>query len=94
MESTTSVDFKAKHRWEIYWHTLEEWASAIYSYVTNRGLQGSVLTLYELSQGEEVQNEEFYEMQHEVLVKALQVLEKDRKCELILSDDVQGVKFF
>lgn len=53
-----------------------------------------MLTLYELSQGEEVQGEEFYEIQHEVLVKALQVLEKDRKCELILTDDVQGVKFF
>lgn len=66
----------------------------IYEYITARGLQGSVLTLYELSQGDDVQGEEFFEIQHEVLVKTLQVLEKDRKCELILSDDDQGVKFF
>ncbi|CAG9764743.1 unnamed protein product [Ceutorhynchus assimilis] len=85
---------KPKNRWEIYWHTLEEWSSMIYDYVSNRGLQGSVLTLYELSQGDDVKDEEFYEMQQEVLIKVLQTLEKDRKCELILSDDDQGVKFF
>ncbi|XP_076269113.1 vacuolar protein sorting 25 [Rhynchophorus ferrugineus] len=85
---------KAKHRWEIYWHTLDEWASMIYGYISSRGFNNSVLTLYELSQGEDVQTEEFYTIPQEVLIKALQVLEKDRKCELILSDEDQGVKFF
>ncbi|XP_030756389.1 vacuolar protein-sorting-associated protein 25 [Sitophilus oryzae] len=85
---------KSKQRWEIYWHTLDEWANMIYDCISSRGLQNSVLTLYELSQGEDVQNEEFYGIQHEVLVKALQILEKDRKCELILSDSDEGVKFF
>lgn len=28
---------KSKYRWEIYWHTLEEWASMIYLYINNRG---------------------------------------------------------
>ncbi|XP_066144068.1 vacuolar protein-sorting-associated protein 25 isoform X1 [Euwallacea fornicatus] len=85
---------KAKHRWEIYWHTLEEWASIVYEYISSRGMQGSVVTFYELSQGEDVQGEEFYEIHHDVLIKVLQALEKDRKCELILSDEDQGVKFF
>lgn len=66
----------------------------IYAYVSSKGLQGTVLTLFELSQGDDVEEEEFYGMQQEVLVKALQVLERERKCELIISDEDQGVKFF
>ncbi|KAL1501509.1 hypothetical protein ABEB36_006816 [Hypothenemus hampei] len=85
---------KLKHRWEIYWHTLEEWSSMIYNYIQARGLQNSVLTLYELAHGDDVQDQEFFEIQNEVLIKVLQVLEKDRKCELILTDEDQGVKFF
>lgn len=85
---------KAKNRWEIYWHTLEEWASTIYEYISNRGMQNTVVTLYELGQGEDAQGEEFYGIQQDVLVKVLRVLERERKCEVILDDDVQGVKFF
>lgn len=85
---------KTKNRWEIYWHTLEEWAAMIYEYISSRGLQNSILTLYELSHGDDVQQEEFCGIQQEVLIKVLQVLERERKCELILSDDDQGVKFF
>ncbi|XP_044746154.1 vacuolar protein-sorting-associated protein 25 [Coccinella septempunctata] len=85
---------KAKNRWEIYWHTLEEWASMIYGYICDSGLQNTVLTFYELTNGTDVQEQEFAGMQTEVLIKVLRVLEDERKCELILSDDMQGVKFF
>jgi ESCRT-II complex subunit VPS25 len=85
---------KAKHRWEIYWHTLEEWASIIYDYVCENGMQNSVLTLFELSQGDDVAGRAFAGIHTDVLIKALQVLENQRKCELILSDEDQGVKFF
>ena len=85
---------KAKHRWEIYWHTLEEWAAMIYDHVCDNGMQNSVLTLFELSQGEDVQDKEFAGIHTDVLIKALRVLEGERKCELILSDEEQGVKFF
>lgn len=91
--NAASLD-KPKHRWEIYWHTLEEWASMIYDYVCESGLQNSVLTLFELSQGDHVQGREFVGIQNDVLIKVLRVLENERKCELILSDDDQGVKFF
>lgn len=91
--NAASLD-KGKNRWEIYWHTLEEWASMIYEHICDLGLQNSVLTLFELSQGEDVQEKEFAGMQNDVLVKVLRVLENERKCELILSDEEQGVKFF
>ncbi|VEN61865.1 unnamed protein product [Callosobruchus maculatus] len=85
---------KSKYRWEVYWHTLEEWASMIYDYINNRGMQNTVVTLYELSQGDDVQDEEFCGIQQDVLIKVLRILENERKCELILDDDIQGVKFF
>ncbi|XP_060523953.1 vacuolar protein-sorting-associated protein 25 [Cylas formicarius] len=70
---------KAKNRWEIYWHTAEEWATMIYEYVVNQGMQNTVLTLYEISNGEDIQNEEFCGMPTEVLIKVLQFLEQNRK---------------
>lgn len=85
---------KPKHRWEIYWHTLEEWASMIYDFVWDRGMQNTVLTLFELAQGDDVQDQEFCGIQTDVLIKVLRLLENKRKCELILSDEDQGVKFF
>ncbi|KAJ8978792.1 hypothetical protein NQ317_015516 [Molorchus minor] len=91
--NAAAVD-KAKNRWEIYWHTLEEWASMIYEYVSNSGMQNTVLTLYELVHGENSNGEEFNGMQQEVLLKVLKVLERERKCEVIVEDDMQGAKFF
>lgn len=28
---------KQKFRWEIYWHTLEQWSSILYEFITNTG---------------------------------------------------------
>ncbi|KAF5294980.1 hypothetical protein FQR65_LT10623 [Abscondita terminalis] len=85
---------KQKFRWFIYWNTLEEWASIIYDYVSSRGANNSVFTLFELTQGDDVQDEEFSGLQTDVLIKALRALEAQGKCELMLSDDQEGVKFF
>lgn len=91
--NATPVD-KSKNRWEVFWHTLEEWASIIYDYVSAKGFTGSVLTLYELTQGEDAEGEEFHRLEHGVLVKALRTLEGQGKCELIIGDGEEGVKFF
>lgn len=37
---------------------------------------------------------EFHNLESEVFIKALKVLENQGKCELMLFDDNQGVKFF
>lgn len=85
---------KQKNRWEVYWHTLDEWGSLIYSYVTSKGFTNTVLTLYELTHGDDAQGEEFFELDNEVLIKALRTLENNGKCELIITDEHEGVKFF
>ncbi|XP_053985751.1 vacuolar protein-sorting-associated protein 25 [Hylaeus anthracinus] len=85
---------KSKERWLVYWHTLEEWGEIIYNWAQEKGLTGSVCTLFELTQGEDTITEEFHGLDTEVLVKALKTLEANKKAELILSDDNKGVKFF
>lgn len=34
--NASSLD-KSKYRWEIYWHTLSEWASIIYDFINAKG---------------------------------------------------------
>lgn len=55
-ENAAPID-KQKNKWEIYWHTLEEWGSIIYSYILEKSAVNIVLTLFELTQGDEVQEE-------------------------------------
>lgn len=85
---------KQKNIWDIYWHTLEEWGSIVYNYVTSIGATNTVFTIYELTQGDDVKGEEFYGLDSNVFIKILKNLETQGKCEVMLFDDQQGVKFF
>ncbi|GAB6028115.1 Vacuolar protein-sorting-associated protein 25 [Chamberlinius hualienensis] len=84
---------KARKRCYIYWRTPEEWGKLIYNWVIANGLNNSVCTLYEIT-GEESIKEEFYGLDEKILLRALQVLESDKKAELFSTDGSEGVKFF
>lgn len=49
-----------RNSWDIYWHTLDEWAAMIYSYVSSKGMLNAVLTLFELTQGDDTTDEGMY----------------------------------
>ncbi|XP_023725454.1 vacuolar protein-sorting-associated protein 25 [Cryptotermes secundus] len=83
---------KQKHRWHIYWHTLEEWADLVYSWVQSCGMANAVCTIYEITEGDNTIDEEFHGLDNEVMIKVLQTLGASKKAELF--DDNQGVKFF
>ncbi|XP_055378232.1 vacuolar protein-sorting-associated protein 25 [Condylostylus longicornis] len=85
---------KKKDQWEIYWHTLDEWANIIYNWAVETGQTNSVCTLYEISNGDNTTDQKFHGLDEGVILKALKCLEDKGKCELILFDDNQGVKFF
>lgn len=85
---------KSKQRWLVYWHTLDEWGEIIYSWAQDNGMIGSVCTLFELTQGEDTVDQDFYGLDQEVLIRSLRTLEAAKKAELIMFDDNQGVKFF
>jgi len=78
----------------IWWRKPEEWANVIASWVDETGQKGTVLTLYELVQGEATEKQDFYAMDMEVLRKCLNTLVKKGKAQVFGTDDQQGVKFF
>lgn len=78
----------------IWWRKPEEWANVIASWVDETGQKGTVLTLYELIQGEATEKQDFYAMDMEVLRKSLGSLVKKGKAQVFGTDDQQGVKFF
>lgn len=85
---------KRRMQWEIYWYTLEELATMMYDWAIETGQTNTVCTIYEISYGDNAVGKEFYQLNQDVILKALRLLEEKGKCELILFDDNQGVKFF
>ncbi|KAK6856241.1 ESCRT-II complex- vps25 subunit [Apiospora arundinis] len=78
----------------IYWKTPEEWAKELESWVDETAQKGTVLTVYELTQGEATRGSAFHGLDRDVLQKALQVLVKRGKAQIFGQEDSQGVKFF
>lgn len=52
METCSANDTILFNRWQIYWHTLEEWADLVYSWVQRCGMVNTVCTLYEITDGD------------------------------------------
>ncbi|KAK3349320.1 ESCRT-II complex subunit [Lasiosphaeria hispida] len=78
----------------IYWRTPEEWAGLVEGWVEETAQKGSVLTLYELTEGDATRGTEFHGLDSELLQKALSVLVKRGKAQIFGQEDSQGVKFF
>lgn len=78
----------------VFWRTLAEWADLIYGWVDETGQKGSVLTVYELREGEAVGSKEWVGMEEEMLRKVLGVLVKKGKAQVFGLDESAGVKFF
>ncbi|KAM0460944.1 hypothetical protein ACHAO4_001740 [Trichoderma viride] len=78
----------------IYWRKPQEWAALIEAYVDETAQKGSVLTVYELTEGENTRGTEFHGMDNGVLMKALNILVKRGKAQIFGSEDSLGVKFF
>ncbi|KAK3292734.1 ESCRT-II complex subunit [Chaetomium fimeti] len=78
----------------IYWRTPEEWGSLVEGWVESTGQRGSVLTVYELVEGDGTRGSEFHGMDQELLRKALNVLVKQGKAQVFGQEDSLGVKFF
>jgi ESCRT-II complex subunit VPS25 len=78
----------------VYWRTLAEWADLIYGWVDETGQKGSVLTVYELREGEAVGSKEWVGMEEDMLKKVLGVLVKKGRAQIFGQDEGAGVKFF
>ncbi|KAK1825728.1 vacuolar protein-sorting-associated protein 25 [Podospora conica] len=78
----------------VYWRTPEEWAGLVEAWVDETAQKGSVLTLYELTEGDATRGAEFHGMDKDLLQKALGVLVKRGKAQIFGQEDSLGVKFF
>jgi len=81
----------------IYWRKPEEWASLLWTWVNEQGQNNSIMTVYEIANGELAEGTEFYEMDTAVLMKALEVLSAKGNAQIFTgTGDVEsiGVKFF
>lgn len=78
----------------IYWKKPEEWADLIYGWVDGTGQRGSVLTVYELREGEETGRQEWTGMDEELFRRCLESLAKRGKAQIFGAEDGAGVKFF
>lgn len=86
---------RSKRRCRVVWRTTEEWGQLVYRWAAASGHTGSVCTLYELTEGEDTEEEPFHGLDREVLVAALRTLEKSGKAELMMMGETgEGVKFF
>jgi ESCRT-II complex subunit VPS25 len=84
----------------VFKRPLTEWASAIHSWAVACGKTSSVESAFSIVAGDDSKGQAFHGIPNELMLKALQELESQHKCELIFRGDVQndimscGVKFF
>lgn len=86
---------QSKTRITVHWRRPEEWGNMIYKWVADMGKLNTVLTVWEIQNGEDSENQEFHELETKILLKALQSLEKQSKATIFSgsSEENLGVKF-
>lgn len=77
----------------IYSRPPDGWAQIIYDYVKENSLHNTILTFYELLEGDSTKGREFHQLDEVVFLKALKILEKSGKAAIIEMDGIKGVKF-
>jgi ESCRT-II complex subunit VPS25 len=79
----------------IYWRRPEEWAAVLEEWVERTGQRGTVLTLYEIAEGDASKREEFAGIDAELLQRSLGVCVKRGRAQVFGSGgEGEGVKFF
>lgn len=78
----------------IYWQTPAEWAKLLYDYVDRTGQLGTVLTVYELTQLDDLaQSEPLKDIDSNLFEKVVDVLVKQGKAQVLRADGgIEGVK--
>jgi ESCRT-II complex subunit VPS25 len=66
----------------IYWRRPEEWAAVLEEWVERTGQRGTVLTLYEIAEGDASRREEFTGIDAELLQRSLGVCVKRGRAQV------------
>lgn len=84
---------KDKESCLVYSRPPDQWAQIIYDYVKERSLQNTILTFYELLEGDSTKDRDFHQLDEVIFLKALKILERSGKAAVIEMDGSKGVKF-
>eukprot|EP00752_Nemacystus_decipiens_P002115 g2019.t1 len=79
----------------LMWHSAEEIAAKLFDFVRKHDMVGSVFTVYELHQGDDVLGTDFFGMDEGLFRKALSVLENQGRAVIFkgATSEEDGVKF-
>ncbi|MCO5585267.1 hypothetical protein L7F22_039200 [Adiantum nelumboides] len=81
----------------VFWRKPEEWGEQIFNWISTTGQNGSIMTFFELTEGDLVQDQEFHYLPIALLRLALLTLEKQGKARVFEGteggDSTTGVKF-
>lgn len=98
MASQSQAEYLSKKHDEalIYWRSPEDWAQLLHRQIDATGQSNAVMTVYELTEADEAQKTEFWQMDKVMLKKVVEVLAKKGKAAIMKGSDgeEQGVKFF
>ncbi|KAJ2007264.1 Vacuolar protein-sorting-associated protein 25 [Coemansia thaxteri] len=80
----------------VLWRKPDVWASMIHQWASERGLLSTVLTVFELTSGDDTVGQEFHDLDAATMRRALDVLQSQGKAQLFAgsSDEDLGVKLF
>ncbi|KAF3939508.1 hypothetical protein ABW19_dt0207786 [Dactylella cylindrospora] len=78
----------------IFWRTPEDFAQQIYGWIEETGQKNTVLTLFELTEGEDTTKQEWYGMDQVMFKKCLDVLVKKGTAQVFSVGEEKGVKFW
>ncbi|KAJ2715580.1 hypothetical protein H4R19_001129 [Coemansia spiralis] len=86
----------AKDACLVFWRKPEAWAAMLHQWASDRGLCNTVLTLYELANGDDTIGQEFHGLDYPTLRRSLEALQSQGRAQLFAgsSDEDLGVKIF
>ena len=80
--------------WYVWWRPIQEWANLLDKWIDETGQKGSVLTVWEIHNGDAARGTEFWGMDPDVLSMVLATLVRRGKAQVFGRGKDVGVKFF
>lgn len=89
------VKGSAQSKCLVFYKPPEQWADLIYKWATEHGFIDTVVTAYEIQHGDLAQEQDFFGLDANMILRALRVLEKRGKAHIFSGSEgeEQGVKF-
>ncbi|CAK9785673.1 ESCRT-II complex, vps25 subunit [Cutaneotrichosporon oleaginosum] len=89
-QGTAAPESKGASTYLLYWRKPEEWGQVIHDWASDSGQTGTIMTFYEITDGDASYTAEFAGLPAQLLRRSLETLVKKGKAQLIRSGDGEG----